>query len=510
VVHCVRRLGIIACLCMPAPAWAQLAPLGVPAGVVRVELDGSLETFDRRFLSGTRESYGADLSSPALGSDRIPRLADADVRIGRSIGDPAYRINLGVLATDAHADVGTGYLGLSIGLTNAVTIFGRIPLVRSRVQPRVRLDPSSADAGINPGEAEQLPFFSQMDAALATLASKIAAGDYNADPAAQALAEATLAEASALRADLFGLLADPETASPFLPTAASGAGVALDARVVAVQSTLASNLGVPGFSSLPALPDAVLDQADLIQVLTVPLALRLDDRPVSYRGDAEAGAAVTLADTWDRGRRRGGFRTAISGLIRFPTGRRDRTEHPLDLGTGSGNTDVELEVLTDVGSGAFGARLSGTYVWRLAADYPLRVTAPGQPFVGQDRLAFVRVDPGDVLALGVRPFFRLARTFALQAGVEHWSRKTDAVSYSTPEGAVPGVDASVAAEESSANTTILSLGVTYANPGGLRPGGSGLPVDASWSYERVLRAGGGRIPDTHAVRGKFRVYFRLW
>jgi hypothetical protein len=84
------------------------------------------------------------------------------------------------------------------------------------------------------------------------------------------------------------------------------------------------------------------------------------------------------------------------------------------------------------------------------------------------------------------------------------------VSYSTPEGAVPGVDASVAAEESSANTTILSLGVTYANPGGLRPGGSGLPVDASWSYERVLRAGGGRIPDTHAVRGKFRVYFRLW
>ena len=72
------------------------------------------------------------------------------------------------------------------------------------------------------------------------------------------------------------------------------------------------------------------------------------------------------------------------------------------------------------------------------------------------------------------------------------------------------VDPSVLAEESSANATVLTLGVTYANPGGLRPGGTGLPVDASWSYERVLRAGGGRVPDTHAIRGKFRVYFGLW
>src|SRR6185295_13942884 len=67
--HCVQRLGLIACLALPARVWAQLSPVGVPAGTVRVELDGSLETFDRRFRDGTREGYGADLSSPALGSD---------------------------------------------------------------------------------------------------------------------------------------------------------------------------------------------------------------------------------------------------------------------------------------------------------------------------------------------------------------------------------------------------------------------------------------------------------
>jgi hypothetical protein len=54
------------------------------------------------------------------------------------------------------------------------------------------------------------------------------------------------------------------------------------------------------------------------------------------------------------------------------------------------------------------------------------------------------------------------------------------------------------------------VGITYANPGKLRRGGTGWPVDASWSYERVLRAGGERVPDSHAVRGQLRVYFGLW
>jgi hypothetical protein len=490
--------------------WAQLVPVGVPAGVVRLELDGSLESFDRRLRDGTLESYGSDLSSQALGSNRIPRLEETDTRIGRVIGNPAYRINLGVLATDAHADVGNGSLGLSLGLTDAVTIFGRIPLVRARVQPRVRLDPATADAGINPGQPAQLPFFGEFDAAIATLGTKLAAGDYDADPAQRALAEATLADAASLRADLFVLLADPTTASPFVPTAGSGAGLALDARVAALQSTLQTNLSVPGFTALPALPDEVLSEPEFLQTLAVPLALRLDNTPVTYRGDAEAGAALTLADRWDRGPRRGGFRAAISALIRFPTGRRERSDHPLDIGTGEGQTDIQLDLVSDLGTGALGARLTGTYVRQLASDLAVRVTAPGQPLVGPERLAFVRRDPGDVLALGVRPFFRLARSFALSAGLEHWSRKADAVSYSTPAGSIPGVDPGLLAEESSRNATILSIGVTYANPGKLRPGGTGLPVDASWSYERVLRAGGGRIPDTHAVRGKFRVYFGIW
>ena len=480
---------------------------------MRIELEGSLQTFERRFRDGQLESYAADVSSPGLGSDRIPLLADADARIARITGNTEYRINLGGLTTDAHADVGAGSLGLSLGLTRFISVFGRIPLVRSRVQWRMQLDPTSADAGLSPAEAEQLPFFAQMDASLATLSAKIAAGDYDANPSQRALAQSTLADATALRTDLFGLLADPATASPALPTSFSSAGVALNGRVTALQNTLTADLGVPGFGLTPVLPEATFNQTELEQALSAPdspIALRLNQAPVTFRGDAEVGAAVTLIDRWDRGTRRGGFRAALSGLVRLPTGRREQSDRLLDLGTGDVQTDIQLDLTADLGSGPLGARLTGMYLRQLSSTFPTRVTRPSQPLVGPDRLTTVRRDPGDIVALGVHPFYRLARTLGFQAGVEHWSRGEDAVAYATPIDALPGIDAGILAEESKANATILSVGLTYANPGALRPGGRGLPVDASWSYQRVLRAGGGRVPDSHTVRGLFRVYFGIW
>jgi hypothetical protein len=498
---------------IPVRVWAQLPPVGVPGGVVRVELDGSLERFDRRFGDGHLEPYAADFSSSALGSDRIPFLADADTRIGRIIGNSSYRINLGALSTDAHADVGAGFLGLSLGLTSRITIFGRIPLVRSRVQSRMELNPASADAGLNPGQADQLAFFGEFDGALTTLSNKLAAGDYDGNPTQRALAQATLTDGTALRADLFGLLADPSTASPALPITASPAGTAINGRITALQNTLASSLDVPGFTLTPELPQEPMSQADLVQMLsspTGPFRLRLDESSVTFRGDSEAGAALTLVDSWDRGARRGGFRVALSGLVRLPTGREKSIDRPLSLGTGDGQTDVQVDLVTDVGAGQFGARITGTYVRQLPADILTRVTRPSQPFAGLDRVAMVHWDPGDIISLGVRPFYRLARTLAFQAGLEHWTRSTDRFSYVSAADALPGIDPNILAEQSKTNATLLSVGITYANPGGLRPGGRGLPVDASWAYERVLRAGGGPVPDSHRVAARFRAYFGVW
>jgi hypothetical protein len=507
--HCVRRLGVVACLVTPSAVLAQLPPVGVPGGAVRVELDGWLETFDQRFNSGVRESYAADLNTPALGRDQIPILADADVRISRIIANPNYRLNLGAVTTDALADVGHGSLGLALGLTDRIMIFGRMPLVRTRVQPTTGLNASGSDAGLNPGDAAQLPFFQDFDAALATLTAKLAAGDYSATPATQALAQATLADATALRDDLFSLLADPATASPVVPTVASVSGSTVLTRVADLQSTLATSLDVPGFTLAPELAGEPLSEAELKQLLNGPLAIRTGESQLTYRGDAEVGAALTLIDGWDQGTRRGGVRTALSALVRLPTGLRERSDQLLDIGTGDQQTDVQLDLTADLGTGPIGARLSGTYVRQLPSTIQMRVAGPGQ-IVGPSRLAFVHRDPGDVLAFSVQPFVRLARTMALQAGIQHWSRKVDEVTYASQSDALPGIDASVLAERTAANATVLSVGVTYSNPGGVKAGGTGLPVDASWSYERVIRSGNGVVPDTHRIRGQFRLYFGLW
>jgi hypothetical protein len=72
------------------------------------------------------------------------------------------------------------------------------------------------------------------------------------------------------------------------------------------------------------------------------------------------------------------------------------------------------------------------------------------------------------------------------------------------------VDAAVLAEDSKATATTLGFGITYSSLGRLRPGGRGLPVDASWSYERVVRATGGIVPDRNAMRARLRFYFGLF
>jgi hypothetical protein len=511
---CARRLGILACLVVPSAARAQLSPIGVPAGVVRIDLDGSMDIWDHRWRAGEREPLAADLTSPALGSDIIPTLTDADARIGRITGQSGYRLNLGALSGDAYSSDTRGYFGAAIGLTHAITIFGRMPLVQVRTEIHYTLAPTAgADGGVNPGISAQAPFFQQFDASLADLQARIAAGDFDANAALKAQAQSTLASGTALRDDLFGLLGDPATASPFVPIATSSAGAAITASVTDLQATLANDFGVSGFSATPALPDALATTEEFLTAVsdpTGPLALRPGGSKLTFRGDAEAGLAVTLIDHWDRPGHHGGFRTAVEGLVRFPTGRLALPDRVLALGTGDAQTDVEGRITVDAGAGRWGLRAQGTYNRQLAADYILRVAPPTQPLAGLDRLSAVHRDPGDVVSLAARPFFVLAPGFALQGSATYWSRGEDEVSYLTPADEIPGVDAAVLAEDSKVTATTLGIGVTYSSVGRLKPGSRGLPIDASWSYERVVGSSGGIVPDHNAIRASFRYYFRLF
>ncbi len=505
---------MLACLLLlPAGVRAQLPPVGVPPGALRVELDGSMDIYDHRWLDGHREPFTADLISASVGSNLLARLNVADSLISRITSIPGYSTDLGSLTTDGQADVSRGILGASLGLTKAITIFGRIPLVRSRVQTKITLDSTSGNAGANPGETQEAAFFEGFDGALTDLQARITAGTYNSNPATLALAQATLADGAALRDDLFELLIDPATASRFVPTVSSQAGVAIAGRITALQSVLSGSLGVTSFVEEPVLPAELATTADLLEYISDPsgpIALRTGQSKITFRGDAEAGAALTLIDHWDRGQRPGGFRAALEALVRFPTGTLARTDRLLSLGTGDGQTDLEFRLTTDLGKGRWGTRLEADYNRQFPANYSLRVAPHTQPFPGIDLLTVVRRDPGDIVTLTAHPFFRLAPTIALLGTVSHWSRQADEVSYAGAADEIPGVSASVLAEDTKANATVLGIGISYANPGALRQGGTGLPVDATWSYERVVSASGGIVPDAHRLQASFRLYLGLF
>lgn len=508
------RLALTAGLLAPPALAAQLSPVGVPAGALRVELDGEMAVWDHRWRDGQREPLAADIASSALGSDLFPFLADADARIARITGLPDYRLSLGALSADAQLEDTRGNLGLALGLTGSLTVFGRVPLVQVRTDIHYDVAPGAGgDAGVNPGAGLQGGFFDQLDASLSALSARIASGAFDGDPALKARAVSTLDAGTALRGDLFGLLADETTASPFVPIATSAAGQAITNRVTALQASLATDFGVSGFTSTPALPDALAATEAFVAVVSDPggpFALRPGATKVTFRGDAEAGVAWTLVDHWDRNRHQGGFRAAVEGLVRFPTGRLARPDRVLALGTGDGQTDLEARVTTDLGGGRWGVRAEGMYTRQLAADYLLRVAPQTQPLASLDLLSGVHRDPGDIVSLAVRPFFRLAPTLGIQASLTHWSRGADQVDYLSAADEIPGVDATVLAEDTKATATTVGFGLTYSNPGGYRAGGSGLPVDAGWSYERVVRSSGGIVPDRHIMRARFRVYLGVF
>ena len=152
-----RWLGVFVCLAAPSTARAQLAPVGVPPGVVRFEVDGSFDSWDKRFRDGDKEGLGAALSAPALNGDVLPTLAPYDTIIRRVTGLGDFRLNLGGLTTDAQADVSSVVLGLTAGITRSIAIFGRLPLTRARVQTDLQLDPEGANAGLNPGATARAP-----------------------------------------------------------------------------------------------------------------------------------------------------------------------------------------------------------------------------------------------------------------------------------------------------------------------------------------------------------------
>ena len=509
-------LGTLISGALVAPAAAQLPEIGVPGGTVRVEIGGEFASIDRQLNDGSNEPWRTEFAASSIGGIYFPDLVPSEAIVAGLAGLPSYSYNIGRATMAAQASRGTLRLGLSLGITDRLTVFGSLPLVQQRVQVAYRFDPAAAGAGFNQadplfgtptGAAATTQFLSSFDTALDTLQSRLDAGFYDGDPGQKAIAQATLAEGSGQLSGLDALLANPATQAPFVPTAVSAAGAAISIRIAGTQASLTS-LGVTSFTEAVPLPTATLTQDEYDLFLTASGG-RVGSRPFTtsssfLAGDAEVGAAYAVLDAWDRDGAQGGIRVVVQALVRLPTGSVVAQNDFVSLPSGDHQLDIEASAVADIGKGRIGARLTGTYINQMAAEFDRRVTPPSQPVPWANRRALVEVDPGNIVGFRAEPFFRIGASLAVVGVFSYASRGSDDVTYASDP--IPEVNASQLAEGTEVTSTTLGAGLSFAPA--RRDGRAS--IDGFWLYEKVVSASGGRVPATGAIRMGIRVPVQLW
>jgi hypothetical protein len=483
-----------------------------------MDLGGSFATWDRRFRQGQSEELASDFIRDAVGSDFWPGLRSGDSLLARITGVTSA-LNLGSTTATQHVFVGSGSLGAAYGLTGRLTVFGTVPFRRVQVRSTFSQDSATGTAGFNPadptfgdgfGAAQDASFFAQFDAALKTLQTNLSGGLYDGDPAAKLVAEQTLAAGAVLRGDLFALLLDPATASPFLPTASSQVGATLLQKVTTLQAAL-TGLSVTGFNLTPALPGRRVDSGGFENFITNgsgPVAGSLSTPVVTALGDVELGAAYLFLD---RRRADGMSSLRVTGqaLVRLRTAQLDNPSRFFDVGTGDRQPDVELGMAADLRQGRLGARLSGSYNVQLAGSAQERIAPPSVPMPWAATLAAVERTPGNDLRLGLQPFVALSRTFAVVLSGQYVNHASDSYALFEGQPQIPGYPVEQLAEESQASWLEVAAGLTFAAPFEIKGEKPHRPLDAGLAYHTVISATGGRVPRYGDVRFFLRYYAKF-
>jgi hypothetical protein len=502
------------------PAVAQLAPVGLPKGVFRLELGGQFGHEDSRFRDGKTEDVSESFTTSTLGGRFYGPLAAGESAIGRIIGNVNYQLNAGSTKANGLIQVGTGYIGGSYGLTSRISLFVTVPIVQTRSQVHLVFDSTGADAGFNPGDpvygtalgqTQTNGFFNDFAAALIQLQTNINNGVYDTNPAQKQAAQDAHDQGAILKDELTNIFANRD--APLVPIGSSGAGTGIIDSITTYQNTLAT-FSVTGFSSQPALASQPMDSTGFQNLLTNPggpiAVFPLEDVAISRLGDIEGGIGYTLVDRWNRENHPGGLRVVVEGRMRFPTGLIDRSDDLIDVGTGSGHLAIGGAGTVDLGTGRIGIRIRGGYERSFAREVNRRVSSPLMAIVPASRLRTVSRRPGDLIDVAATPFFRLVPSIALLGGVRLRRHGLDQVSYVNAADSIPGVPASVLADGTNWTLTTFLAGLSYQSPAAIAPGSAGFPIEASWTIEGPLSSSRGIVAKERTMRFQIRMYTRIF
>jgi hypothetical protein len=510
------RCALLICTLFAAvPLAAQLPPLTAPKGLFRLELGGRFDNWDQTYFGGVkRDAAGDFIRDPATGA-WLPSLGVTEQRIREITGVQAIQLSLGKTSAHELVNVGTESIGAAYGLTRRLTVFGTIPIVRVRVQVVFSLDSTDATAGFNPadptfgngeGLGQMTGFFNQFEAALTTLRTQLDSNTVDLNK--RALAQATLARGRTLQADLLTFFGT----ATFIPLAGSAGAGALTGSIDSVRNILSSVLDIP-FTATPFFPTTGLAHDAVDDFATNPngpIQAHPFEPPILRSiGDIEIGAAFLWLDHHPA---KGGLlvRSALQGTVRLRTGKLDQPDALFDLPTGDRQPDVQGDLVTDLGIGRIGARVTARYVLQLPGRQNRRITSPEQPIAPAATLAGVERDPGEIVEGMLEPYVRIAPHFSLVGGIRHWTKGIDRYKYAPNQTPIPGITPDVLAVGSKENGTVLSATLSFVHDGLRQDGTAGIPIDAMLHGELVVGSSQGRVPAKQTISLGLRLYRKIF
>jgi hypothetical protein len=298
-----------------------------------------------------------------------------------------------------------------------------------------------------------------------------------------------------------------------------------------VRPTVANiEVGVVDWLSLALLVPLVYTRVDATTFLTgsdgVRRAIAFSTYDNDGLGDIELrGKLVWLSTLSERERytpRGFQMRSALTAIARLGTGEHNDPRNPFDIGTGDGQTDVELRSQSDFIAGKrYWMSVVGRYARQLSSRQLVRVTPPDsnpfslgfQPFSATQKL-------GDYYELEATPRLVLGKYFLVGAQYLYRHKSTDRYSGTglaadtlgnllTDAGGSPiTLDASALEAGTAQREQRLSFGFVYSTVAPHASRKARYPFEVSYQHTLSLSARGLRKISQDAIR--VRAYVRLW
>ncbi len=503
-------LTLAAALLVPGQLNAQWFDAQFPrSGELQVALTGQNTTVDRRFLPDGTVQPLTEMFTAFPDSQLVAPLDSLDVALTElfptlGLADPA-RSTVGPLRYDVLFERTRAPIAITFAPTRWLAVFTVVPIVKTVSFSDEYVDTLVANAGPQASAFGGDPnsFFAGLGAGITTLESMVVADTL--PPDVQAEAVALLADARAIETGLLDL-----NELSYVPTESAPNGTALAGFYEAVRS------GFEGFElALPALALArPIDEATAMALTSGPeFGIELPESRSSgiKFGDIEAGISLQPLNTFrrrpDGSRPTFSLRARFDALWRFATGTPPQAQHLFDVGTGDGQSDVELRGAIDVGLGSrFWLSLFAGYNMQMEGEVERLVTSRALPIQPGAYTALVKWDPGDVLTLAAAPRFNFTRNITFSFLYLLTQRGADVV---RPVEAVPGDAAFVPADlEEGTEYTARSLGFAarFSSTEWSGDRRDGIPLEVELRYRNTTRAEDGFAPKGNIWEVSVRLY----